>query len=119
MILTFAGERHGEGATGRTEGGAGQDGKAELSQTAGRGYQRLAFGTAFSPTGGQPTAVQEVTRTTVRRHRMRMPRVRSTFAQGALTKFVDPLPVPPVLLPSSINIVDGTLIYEVRMQLVR
>src|SRR5262249_35546609 len=58
-------------------------------------------------------------RTTVRRHRMRMPRVRSTFARGALTKFVDPLPVPPVLLPSSINIVDGTLIYDVRMKQVR
>src|SRR5262249_62242519 len=79
----------------------------------------LAFGAAFSPMGGQPTAVQEVARTTVRRHRMRMPRVRSTFARGALTKFVDPLPVPPVLLPSSINIVDGTFLYEVRMTQVR
>ena len=79
----------------------------------------LACGAVFSPLGGQPTVVREVAWTTIRRHRMRMPRVRSTFARGALTKFIDPLPAPPVLFPSNINIVDETLVYDVQMKQVR
>ncbi len=60
----------------------------------------LAVGTMFSPLGMGPTFAQSQTRKYVRRHhQMRMPRVRSAFAQDALTKFVDPLPIPSVLRP--------------------
>ncbi len=61
----------------------------------------LAVGTMFSPLGMGATFVQSETRKYVRRHhQMRMPRVKSAFAQDALTKFVDPLPIPSVLRPS-------------------
>lgn len=74
----------------------------------------LTLGAVFSPLGGKPTFVQDVAWTRVRRHRMRMPRVRSAFAQGALTKFVDSLPIPPVLFPSTI--VNGIFTYGVSQE---
>jgi len=74
----------------------------------------LAVGTMFSPLGMGPTFAQSQTRKYVRRHhQMRMPRVRSAFAQDALTKFVDPLPIPSVLRPS--GKISGIPAYSVRM----
>jgi spore coat protein A len=98
-------------------------GKADFKKRGGldemerRNFLKLmggAFGAVFSPLGMKPAFVGDVAWTRVRKHRMRMPRVRSTFAQGALTKFVDSLPIPSVLRPS--ELACGIPTYNVRMK---
>src|SRR5215470_16320101 len=73
----------------------------------------LALGTVFSPTGMKQVLVRDEALARTRKHRMRMPHVRSAFAESELTKFIDPLPIPKVLRPSGkINRIPT---YNVRM----
>ena len=73
----------------------------------------LAFGTVFSSTKLKPTLVQDQAWARVRKRHMRMPHVRSAFAESELTKFIDPLPIPRVLRPS--GKISGIPTYNVRM----
>ena len=51
----------------------------------------LAFGTVFSSTKLKPTSVGDQAWARVRKHHMRMPHVRSAFAESELTKALDSL----------------------------